>query len=77
MSSNSKYVFDYVYMDYSFDNMTGQGFVLKWSCKGIGFGELTFVKNDRKVVCETECMSPEFVRAVLDEFYKNLTFVDK
>jgi hypothetical protein len=73
---NSKYEFGYVRLGYSFDNITGEGFVLKWSCKGVGFGELTFIKDGDKTKCETECMSPGFVQAVLDEFYRNLTLID-
>ena len=74
---NPKYEFGYVRLGYSFDNITGQGFVLKWSCKGVGFGELTFIKDGDKTKCETECMSSEFVQAVLDEFCRGLILINR
>lgn len=75
--TDTKYDFTYVKLGYVFDNQSGRGFVLKWSCKGIGFGELTFISAGDKVKCETECMSAGFVKTVLDEFYKGLIFENK
>lgn len=77
MTDEKKYDFLYVKLGYAFDNQTGQGFVIQWACKGIGFGELTFIKAGDKVECETECMSAGFVKSVLDEFYRNLILKDK
>jgi len=43
-----------------------EGFVLNWSCKGIGFGQLTVHQTeDGKFKVDTECMGPEFAKAVL------------
>lgn len=45
------------------------GFTLIWSCKDMGFGELSFVRmKDGTVRCDNECMGIEFVKAVFDYF---------
>ena len=45
------------------------GFIVRWTCKNIGFGELTFYTNTKgKLVCSTECMSKTFVDAVMRHF---------
>lgn len=58
-------------------NNTG-GFMLKWACQGIGFGEIAFVQDKKKgLICDTECMSKDFVDAVLKYFLnKSVKFVD-
>jgi len=54
------------------------GFIIRWVCKDIGFGELTFYKNPKgKLVCETECMSESFVRQVMEHFLKSTKLLDK
>lgn len=48
------------------------GFIITWTCKNIGFGELTFYVNPKgKLVCSTECMSKGFVDAVMKHFLDN------
>ena len=43
-----------------------EGFVLNWSCKGIGFGQLTIEQTeDGEFKMDTECMGDEFAKAVL------------
>ena len=46
------------------------GFIIEWTCKKIGFGELTFhIDSSGKWQCDTECMSKEFIDAVLKHFF--------
>ena len=48
------------------------GFVIRWVCKDIGFGELTFYVNPKgKLVCSTECMNKAFTDAVMKHFLDN------
>jgi len=43
-----------------------EGFVLNWSCKGIGFGQLTIHQTkEGQFKIDTECMGDEFAKAVL------------
>ena len=46
---------------------TCEGFKISWSAN-IGFGELVFYKEDGKWYADTECMSKEFCKKVLDAF---------
>ncbi len=46
------------------------GFVLSWGAEKIGFGETTFILKDKKIICETECMSEGFIRAAVDHFLR-------
>ena len=41
------------------------GIVISWSARGIGFGEVTFSFKNGKIEMDTECMSNEFVLALL------------
>ena len=55
------------------------GFVLTWSSKGIGFGELEFAKmKDGTIRCDNEAMGIEFIKAVFDHFLTtvNMDWVD-
>lgn len=55
-----------------------------WVANGIGFGELTFYnkkarKNSKNYTfyCETECMSKEFVNAVMKKLLESgITYLD-
>lgn len=58
------------------DNTRFKGFILRWSAQGIGFGEVFYgfglgedlkQYNQHGFHCSTECMSAEFVAALLDE----------
>ena len=43
-----------------------EGFILNWSCKGIGFGQLTICQTkEGQFDIDTECMGDEFAKAVL------------
>lgn len=54
------------------------GFIIRWVCKDIGFGELTFyVDKKGKLFCETECMSRAFVDKVVEHFMNSVNFLDK
>lgn len=46
------------------------GFVLSWGAEKIGFGETTFILKNKKIICETECMSESFIRAAVDHFLR-------
>lgn len=52
------------------------GFVLNWAADGIGFGQLSFIKEGEKTVCHTECMSDEFVKAALNHFLNTIEMKD-
>lgn len=68
--------FKYVVLSYAFSNDAGEGFVLDWAADEIGFGQLTFVKRDGKTICETECMSPKFVKEAMTHFIENVELLD-
>lgn len=55
------------------------GFRLNWSAN-IGFGEMTFLKQDNKLLIETECMSDnndkKFIHKVLDRFIEKLEVIE-
>lgn len=55
------------------------GFSLQWECKGIGFGELSFIQDkNRGLICETEGMDRYFIDAVLKYFLDNcVDFTEK
>ncbi len=41
------------------------GFEVTWGTVSAGFGSLTFVKRDGKLICDAETMGREFVQEVL------------
>lgn len=49
------------------------GFVVRWGLEDFGFGELTFYLHEGKLVCDTECMSRDFVRAALNKIADTIT----
>lgn len=58
---------------------TGLGFlfgyrsiVIRWSCQGIGFGELALIFDDKGLKVDSECMSDEFVISALKETIKRI-----
>ena len=68
-----------VFVPWGKNDRNNGGFELHWTCEKLGFGCLTFIKDkNNKYICETECMSRDFVRSVLKYFfetqveYKNL-----
>jgi hypothetical protein len=48
---------------------TGKEIILiKWSCEGLGFGELTLVRHpNSQIEVDTEAMSTEFVDKVIEK----------
>jgi hypothetical protein len=49
------------------------GMLIRWSCPGCGFGELTVVKHPNgQIEVDTEAMSSEFVDAVIDKLSKGV-----
>lgn len=60
------------------NNPKTNGFTIEWSCKGVGFGELTFYANSSGWQCETECMSKDFINAVLKHFFDTqVKYIDR
>ena len=55
-----------------FINERFSGFVIRWSAKGIGFGEVTFYtdKSDGQFKVDTECMDKIFLMALFHELIK-------
>lgn len=52
-------------------------FEVHWSRKGTGVGGFYFyIGEDGKVHCSSECMSPEFVRGVLNDLVDHAIFDD-
>lgn len=53
--------------------------VIKWSKKGVGFGELCFYQDGDKIYCDNEMMSKEFIFEVFMTILKKtiLTEVQK
>lgn len=50
------------------NELVNGGIRIYWSSDKIGFGELTIYKDkNNKIVFDTECMSKDFVKAVLDK----------
>lgn len=52
------------------------GFLIQWGAKGIGFGEIAFVKEGDKIKCYTECMSKEFVKKTVLQFLDKVEYID-
>lgn len=63
-----KYDFKYAYPIYS-----NKGFAIRWGAAGMGFGGVYFhVDKEGKTTVDTECMSKEFVKELLEYFVDNL-----
>lgn len=43
-----------------------KGLVVSWAATGIGFGEITLNIKEDKIEIDSECMSKEFVKALLE-----------
>ena len=48
------------------------GFAIDWAVENLGFGQFTFIKNDKKVICDNETMGRDFVEKVLKYFIYNV-----
>lgn len=62
-----------------FKNEKYEGFMLQWD-SNIGFGEMTFIKDENNINVETECMSDnndkEFIKLVLNKFIEKLNVIE-
>ena len=72
------YDFDFVHLSsvWEQDADYPAGFTLKWSAKNMGFGELTFFRGGGEDICETECMSRDFVDQAIKFWLDNIKMVD-
>ncbi len=52
------------------------GFILDWQCEKVGFGQITFYTKDQRLLCDTETMGPDFVKAALLHFLENSVLYD-
>jgi len=53
------------------------GFIIQYSIKNFGFGEISFViEKDGSLTCDTETSSREFAQIVLSELLKRATLRD-
>lgn len=52
------------------------GFTVSWICPKIGFGNVTVSIADHKLFIETECMSDQFVSAVLSKIMPFVEVID-
>lgn len=50
------------------------GFILQWAVEHLGFGEIAFYKKGSKIICDTECMSREFVEKTIKAFLDKVEF---
>jgi hypothetical protein len=51
--------------------------VFSWSIKGFGFGELRFFMRDGKTVCDSEYLSKEVVKQILNVLVDNCELLSK
>lgn len=77
--SGEEIVIDDVEIDSCFKNEKYEGFILNWD-SNIGYGQMTFLKNEDAIEVETECMSDnedkEFIKLVLDKFIEKLKVIE-
>lgn len=52
------------------------GFILAWTKKGTGFGQIAFFKKDGKIFCDTEEMGKEFVLEIFESFLNSCEIID-
>ena len=52
------------------------GFTVSWICPKIGFGNVTVSIVDHMLFIETECMSDQFVSAVLSKIMPFVEVID-
>lgn len=57
----------------AFEDST-KGFVLEWGVKNFGFGQITFRKDNGKLIVDTEAMDDDFVRQALKFWLKSARF---
>lgn len=79
MTEPKTYEFQYINLDVFGSNHKHHdgGFIIRWGCKGIGFGEATFVNDkERGLIVETECMGKEFLEALMKEFVSRVVIVE-
>jgi hypothetical protein len=74
------YTFIGVTIDGAWEREDSVGFVIRWACKGVGFGELTFYRRPKEgpqLHCQNECMGPKFCTAVLKAFLASCKLADQ
>jgi hypothetical protein len=50
------------------------GMKIQWSSQSLGFGEVSFYNQDGQITVDSECMSKEFVKALLAKMVDKATF---
>ena len=55
-----------------YQNEKFAGINIAWSAKGVGFGEVNFSIKEGKIEMDTECMSNEFIIALLAQAIPHL-----
>ena len=58
------------------DSLANGGFILQWQAEKVGFGEITFYVKKKKLICDTECMGPGFVKAAMLHFLESSVLYD-
>lgn len=57
--------------DYKIKN----GFAIQWLAKNVGFGILTFYEDNGKTIVQSEYMSKEFCKAVMEKFFEDTEII--
>lgn len=65
----------FVYVKVGEDQPMG-GFILDWGAEKVGFGQITFYTKDNRLVCDTETMGADFVKAAMLHFLENSVIYD-
>lgn len=52
------------------------GLILDWGAEKIGFGQITFYPKDGRLICDTETMGADFVKAAMLHFLENSVLYD-
>ncbi len=51
-----------------------ESIMFKWGIEKVGFGEISFYYKNGELKCGNECMSKEFIKAILCDFVDRLTY---
>lgn len=51
--------------------------MFEWGIEKFGFGTTTFYYKDGILKCDNECMSKEFIKAILCDFVDKAEFIDQ
>lgn len=58
------------------EDLPAGGFILEWQAEKIGFGQITFYVKNKQLLCDTECMGRDFVKAAMLHFLENSVIYD-